>query len=384
MRSSPTRSTPFSTTARSVVRKLTAALLAALVVALPFAPMPARAALDIDPQALYRQMKAAFQKGADAGWHLADQLNYFSTVLDAGRAYELRRRDDPQNIELKGVTVDLATLLFYDPLDSNDAAEWYVRLAAQQLKDDPARGANARALLAKLDAEDASTAKLAYDADADAAALAQKYPGDVQALIGQVDADLRAYNLTQDVKWRALALERAAQPAFPIASVPQDLGKVLFPMVDAARNAGPGYSPDEREAARIVASHRASAHGLPVIGHVLSHDSYLIITAPADEYFGHTKLSPIGVRNELTRIGKYLDAGWGGQMTKDAVWVVDSLEDWQHQYPRDYELPRLYKRVYDTLGRVGTPEARQAQQEVRRTLIVNYPTSSEARSFLAS
>jgi hypothetical protein len=367
-----------------VVRKLVAALLAAVVLALPFAPLPARAALDVDPQALYRQMKAAFQKGADAGWHLADQLNYFSTVLDAGRAYELRRRDDPQNLELKGVTVDLATLLYYDPLDSNDAAEWYVRLAADQLKDDPARGANARALLAKLDAEDASTAKLAYDADADAAALAQKYPGDVQALLDQVDADLRAYNLTQDPKWRALALERAAQPSFPIASVPQDLGKVLFPMVDSARNAGPGYSPDEREAARIVASHRASAHGLPVIGHVLSHDTYLVITAPADEYFGHTKLSPIGVRNELTRIGKYLDAGWGGQMTKDAVWVVDSLQDWQHQYPRDYELPRLYKRVYDTLGRVGTPEAKQAQQEVRRELLVNYPTSSEARSFLSS
>ena len=111
----------------------------------------------------------------------------------------------------------------------------------------------------------------------------------------------------------------------------------------------------------MIASHRASAKGMPVIGHVVSHDRYLVITAPADEYFGRTKLSPIGVRNELTRIGKYLDAGWGGRMTKDTLWVVDSLDDWQHQYPRDYELPRLYKRAYDTLARVGTPEAKQAQ-----------------------
>jgi hypothetical protein len=155
-------------------------------------------------------------------------------------------------------------------------------------------------------------------------------------------------------------------------------------MVDAARNAGPGYSEAEREAAKVIASHRASAKGLPVIGHVVSHDRYLVITAPADEYFGRTKLSPIGVRNELTRIGKYLDVGWGGQMTKDTIWVVDSLDDWQHQYPRDYELPRLYKRAYDTLSRVGTPEAKQAQQEVRRTLLVNYPTSTEARAFLSS
>ncbi|HEY0614440.1 MAG TPA: hypothetical protein VGC96_07350 [Candidatus Elarobacter sp.] len=355
---------------------------AALTILLPFAP--ARAALDIDPAQLYRQMKAAYDKGAAAGWHLADQLDYFSAVLDAGRGYELRRRDDPQNLAIKGIAVDLATQLSYDPLISNDAAEWYVRLAAQQYKDDPARGSAARALLAKLAAEDANVETLAHDADADATALAQRYPGDLQALIGQVDADLRAYNLTNNVAWRTLALTRASSSAFPIASVPQDLGKVFFPMVDAARNAGPGYSPTEREAARVVASHRASARGLPVIGRVTSHDAYLIITAPADEYFGRTKLSPIGVRNELTRIGKYLDAGWGDRMTKETVWVVDSLDDWQHQYPRDYELPRLYKRAYDTLARVGSPEAKQAQQDVRRTLLVNYPTSSEARSFLSS
>ena len=71
-------------------------------------------------------------------------------------------------------------------------------------------------------------------------------------------------------------------------------------------------------------------------------------------------------------------------MTQDTIYVVDSLDDWQHQYPRDYELPRLYKRAYDALGRQDTNEAKQARQQVRRTLLVNYPTSSEARSFLSS
>lgn len=382
MRSCPTRSTPSSTTARLPIRKLAAALVAAFVLVLPC--VPARAALDIDPAQLYKQMKAAYDKGAAAGWHLGDELDYFSAVLDAGRGYELRRRDDPQNVAIKGIAVDLATRLQYDPLVSNDAAEWYVRLAAQAWQDDPVRGAGARALIAKLDAEGTDIVKLARDADADAAALAQTYPSDVQALIGQVDADLRAYNLTQDTHWRTLSLQRAAQAAFPIASVPPELGKVLFPMVDSARNAGPGYSESEREAARIVASHRASAHGLAEIGHVVSHETFLNITAPADEYFGRTKLSPIGVRNELTRIGRYLDAGWSGRMTKDTVYVVDSLDDWQHQYPRDYELPRLYKRAYDALGREDTSEAKTARLQVRRTLLVNYPTSTEARSFLSS
>jgi hypothetical protein len=382
MHCSPTLSTWFSTTARSRAAKLGGALLGALALIIPFAP--ARAALVVDPAALYRQMQAAYQKGAASGWHLADELDYASTVLDAGRAYELRMRDDPQNAALKGVAVDVASQLDYDPLTSNDAAEWYVRLAAQAYQNDPQRGAAARALLAKLDAEDASPDRLAHDADADAASLAQKYPGDVQALLGQVDADLRAYNLTGNASWRTLALQRAAQPQFPVASVPADLGRVLWPMVDAARNAGGGYSETERDAARVIASHKASAHGIPVIGHVLSHQAYLVITAPADEYFGRTKLSPIGVRNELSRIQKYLDAGWGGRETQDTLWVVDSLDDWQHQYPHDYELPRLYKRAYDLLGREDTPQAKQARLAVRRALIVSYPTSPEARSFLTS
>ena len=122
----------------SAISKLAAALLAALLVALPLAP--ARAALDIDPAQLYRQMKAAYDKGAAGGWHLAEQLEYFSAVLDAGRGYELRRRDDPQNLAIKAIAVDLASQLSYDPLISNDAAEWYVRLAAVQWQSDPDRG----------------------------------------------------------------------------------------------------------------------------------------------------------------------------------------------------------------------------------------------------
>jgi hypothetical protein len=360
------------------------AALIAFVAMLAGSFAPASAAIDIDPAQLYKQMKASFEKGAASGWHLADKVDYFSTVLDAGRAYELRRRDDPQNVALKGVTVDLATQLAYDPLTNNDAAEWYVRTAATAWQNDPQRGADARALIAKLDAEDADIKRLAHDADADASLRLEAFPNDVQALLGQVEADLRAFQLTGDVAWRTLALQRAAASVFPIGSIPQDVGKVFFPMVDAARNAAPGYSEAEREAARAVASHRASVKTLQVIGRVVSHEAFLVITAPADEYFGRTKLSPIGVRNEITRIGKYLDAGWGGQMTKETLWVVDALEDWQHQYPRDYELPRLYKRVYDTLAREDTAEAKRAQAEVRRLLLVGYPTSTEARAFLTS
>jgi hypothetical protein len=370
--------------ARGVIRYVGPIGAAVLACVLGSGALPARAALDVDPAALYRQMNASYAKGAAAGWHLADRLDYFSAVLGAGRAYELRLRDDPNNLALKGITVDLATRLDYDPLISDDAAEWYVLLAASALVEDPQRGDEARALVAKLDAERTDSARLAHDADADAAALAAAYPDDVQALLGQLEADLRAYNLTGDTSWRTLALQRASQATFPLGALPDDVRREFYPMVDAARNAGPGYSDAEREAARVVASHQAAIHETPVIGRVVSHNVFLQITAPADEYFGHTKLSPIGVRNEIVRIGKYLDVGWGGAMTKDTLWVVDSLDDWQHQYPRDYELPRLYKRVYEELAREDTPEARAALLAVRRTLVVAYPSSSEARSFVAS
>jgi hypothetical protein len=354
------------------------ALLAAVL------PPPASATLQTDPAALERTMKTAFEHAAKSGWHFSDAVAYFSTVLDAGRAYELVRRDDPNNAVLKGAALDLAVRLNYDPLVNRDAAGWYVRLTAQAYAADPVRGPAARALLAKLDAEETDVRRVAADADADATANAAAYPADVEALLEQVDADVRAYALTDDPHYRTLALVRAAQPIFPIAWLADDTGKPLWGFATKARDGAAGYDDTDRAAARAMFSHRASAKSLPVIGHVLSHDAYLTITAPADEYFGQTKLSPLGVRNALARIGKYLDAGWGDKMTQETLYVVDSLDDWQHQYPRDYELPRLLLQTYATLSRLTVPEARAAAARVRRTLTVDYEASPEARSLLAS
>ena len=360
-------------------RKLAAAL--ALAVILPAA---AGATLQTDPTALARTMKAAYARGAGAGWHFADNVYYFSTVLDAGRAYELVRRDDPDNLTLKHYTVDLATKLHYNALTNRDAAEWYVRLAAAADADDPVRGDAARALLVKLDADDADPNRMAHDADADATLNAAAAPNDVEALLDQVDADLRAYLITKDDRYRSLALLRAAQPAFPIGLVPSDTGALLWAMAQGARSGASGYSDVDRQAAAAMFSHRASSKVIPTIGRVLSHNAYLVITAPADEYFGQTKLSPLGVRNELMRIGKYLDAGWGNRMAKDTMWVIDSLQDWQHQYPRDYELPRLLLQTYKTLERMDSPETLKAEAAVRRTLTIDYNATPEARALLTN
>jgi SAM-dependent methyltransferase len=358
-------------------------LAAACVLSIAFVPSAAPATLQTDPNALYRTMKAAFDRGNRDGWPFADAVYYFSTVLDVGRAYELVRRDDPDNAVLAGYALDLATRLHYDPLTSRDAAEWYLRAAAEQRVDDPTFGPRARALLAKLDAERADPQQLARDAVADAAANLAASPNDAEALAESVDASVRAYLITRDPAYRSQALLAAAQPVFPINQVPDDASSVLWAMAAEARGGAPGYTDTDRAAARAMFSHRASAPKVATIGRVLSHDAYLVITAPADEYFGHTKLSPIGVSNELQRIAKYLDAGWGNRMTQDTLWVLDSIEDWQHQYPRDYALPRLLLRAYTTLGRMDSPEAVKARDDVRHELTIDYNGSPEARTLLA-
>lgn len=357
---------------------------AAAAFAVAFAPAMSQAELQTDPTVLYKAMKTAYDKGAASGWHFADELDYFSTVLDAGRAYELRRRDDPQNLALKGTAVDLAMRLKYNPLTNRDAAEWYLRLAAQTYAADPGRGAAATALLAKLDAEDSNFTTLARDADADATANVANYADDAQALLSQVDADVRAYTLSKNPYYRSLALQRAAQPNFPIALVPPETAKDLFSFAAAARLGAFGYSAGDQDAAKAIASHRATAKSLRVIGRVMSHDAYLVITAPADEYFGQTKLSPIGVRNALLHITKYLDAGWGSRMTGEALFVVDALDDWRQQYPRDYELPRLLLNAYKTLDRIDSPQAHDAEVRVKKLLTVEYNATSEAQSLLES
>ena len=113
-------------------------------------PSVARATLQTDPLALYQDDEGRLRSRRGRRLALRRRRRTISPrVLDAGRAYELVRRDDPDNLTLKGLAVDIATKLHYNPLTSRDAAEWYVRVAAGAYATDPVRGAAARALLAE-------------------------------------------------------------------------------------------------------------------------------------------------------------------------------------------------------------------------------------------
>jgi hypothetical protein len=115
----------------------------------------------------------------------------------------------------------------------------------------------------------------------------------------------------------------------------------------------------------------------------VSNEVRLSRTAPADEYFGRTRLSPLGVGLELIRINKYLDAGWGKRMAQDALYLESSLEDWQHQYPHDPTLPPRLLAFYRLLIRIDDVTTQPEAKKIRSLVLVQYAGSAQARELAA-
>jgi len=116
----------------------------------------------------------------------------------------------------------------------------------------------------------------------------------------------------------------------------------------------------------------------------IPHELRLTRTAPADEYFGALKYSPLGVRNEVVRINRYLDKGWGDRMESDALQVDDAVEDWQRQYPHDTTLPRTLLDAYQLLQRLQTEKTKAAAERVKMLLLVQYAASRQAQELASS
>jgi hypothetical protein len=365
---------------------LALAALAAIVGA-PLAPSPVRAAIETDPLALYGTMKKAYDEGSSKGWPFASEVYYQSTVYDAGRSYALFRPADPTYAEMTSLAVDVATELHYNPLTNDDAALWYVREAATYVEKhgDPAHRAEAVTLLANLDAGDASPAVLANEAEAGALANAAAFPHDPDAVTALLVADVRAYDLTKDPAYRSALLQHAAAPGAPLVRVPDpEYGEMLTLAQDAL--SGAGFSDADRTAAKAIQYRRDHEPELKVIArvHAIPHDLRLTRTAPADEYFGDLKYSPLGVDNELVRVNQYLDKGWGYRMESRALQVDSAVEDWQRQYPRDRTLPAALLRTYRLLDRVATDKTKAAAARLRSILLVQYASSSQARELSSS
>ena len=347
---------------------------------------PAYAALEADPQVLYAQMKSAYDKSAAAGFDFHSQEGYLATIFDAGRAYSLQRPTDPAYGELATLVVQIGSALHYNPLTNHDAATWYVREASTWViahAGDPALIAKANALLERVNSED-DPEKLVRLADADAAANVAAYPGDRNARLQQAEADWRGWILTGDSSWRSLALERIAQPKFPLAYLPTTYGGALLQAADNAAAGVAGYTQGDVTNGKIVATNVAALTKLRVIASItaMPEDKYLTTLAPADEYFGQTGMSILGIKNELKRIKLLLDYRYGNRESGEAVIVAHAIDDLHRVYPRDRDLPTILLECYRTLGRITTSAARAAATHLRGILTVEYQDTPQARALL--
>ena len=362
-----------------------AALLASALIVLSL-PGLASAAIETDPGELYTMMKHAYDEGTSKNWPFQSELYYQSTILDTGRAYSLFRPQDPNYNEVAQLAVDVATRLNYDPLTNNDASLWYVIEAANfvEKNGDDQHQAEAAALLKRLDAAQTDPRALAQQAEADALANAQIYRHDGDALVNLIVADVRAFNLTHDVAYRSALLQHMADPTTPLVRVPDPEYGQMFAIAQSALTE-PGFSEADRAAARTVKYRRDHTPELKTIArvHALKLEARLTRTAPADEYFGNLKYSPIGVHNEIVRVEKYLEKGWGYRMESDALEIDSAVEDWQKQYPHDLTLPAALLTAHEMLLRVGTPKTADAAVRIKTLLAVQYPGSRQARELAA-
>jgi len=360
---------------------------AALALALAFACLaPASATLQADPATLYAQMQDAYLKGSAHHWTYRDQLYYYATILNAGRAYSLQHPDDPAYADLANLTVQIGAALRYDPLTNHDGAAWWVREAAayvQKHSTDAAMLADAEQLLARTNAYDEPQQLAAY-ADEDASITLRAYPHDTDALNTQVEADWRAWVLTKDPKWRALALQRVAQPYFPAGNLPGSFGEDLITTARSAKAGVAGYSAAEKANGTTFIARLEKLGTLRTIASVQgqTHAAIMGTLAPADEYFGPLGVSVLGMRNQLDRLNKMLDLGWGDRISGDAVNLEIAIDDLHKVYPRDRDLPSMLAQVYALLGRFGTTAAHDAATQAKTLLVVEYPDTPQGREFL--
>jgi hypothetical protein len=350
--------------------------------------VPARAALEADPATLYAQMKAAYDKAQAAQWDFLDQEIYLSTIFNAGRAYSLQRPDDPAFAELETLTVQIGSGLHYNPLTNHDAAVWYVREAAvwvSRNSTDPALVADANGLLDRVNSEERPE-NLARLADADASANASAYPADVDTRLQTLEANWRAWLITNDRSWRSLAFEKAAQPDFPIAHLPTTYGPEFLRAVEIADAGNGDFTQGDRVNAHKIEEHiKALKMPLTIVSvTAVPHDKYLTTLAPADEYFGQMGYSILGIENELKHINFMLDYNYGNREAAQTVLVAQSIDDMHKVYPRDRDMPKLLYSCLHTLQRMDTNEAKAAAERMRSILVVEYQDSPQAREILIS
>jgi hypothetical protein len=102
--------------------------------------------------------------------------------------------------------------------------------------------------------------------------------------------------------------------------------------------------------------------------------------APADSYFGRTKLSALGIRNEIALLARRYrertaaDAG----LVHDATIAQAALDEWQRRFPKDpWVTPTLFH-LEQLYAEIQTSDARARATALLNQIAHDDPTSKEA------
>jgi hypothetical protein len=102
--------------------------------------------------------------------------------------------------------------------------------------------------------------------------------------------------------------------------------------------------------------------------------------APIDEYFGPLSLSPLGIRNRISRI-MMLNSERADpiEATQDMAQVEECVRDWEAKYPADWWLPRTILALHRGYRKIDTPESTRRSIDTASWLIARYPETVQAQ-----
>jgi hypothetical protein len=102
--------------------------------------------------------------------------------------------------------------------------------------------------------------------------------------------------------------------------------------------------------------------------------------APADEYFGHYKLSVLGIANTIRDAGARIDGGTdpSALIAGPLKFATDALHDWEQQYPSDPWIAKDLLALEVVYLRVSSDEGFRLASQTEAWLSADYPDSDQA------
>ncbi len=131
-----------------------------------------------------------------------------------------------------------------------------------------------------------------------------------------------------------------------------------------------------------VQSNAATVHTAKRSAHrALARSTPRPAVAPADEYFGRTKMSILGVRIKVRDLGLQADLHPDEDLAvlTTALYVEDAMRDWARKYPYDRWLPRYAYALETMYEHIPGDDAHKRAIRQINYIIAYFPASNYAK-----